>query len=123
MSEGMFGFYLGLTIGLIAGTLIVAFGVNFMIKRKKFTPPKKVERIVLGLMMFGLLSLALAVGNVATAYAQSTPVPLVIPTDVIFSETNNWMAVFAPIAAIGIGISIALAVLNYLGKMIKGAFG
>jgi len=38
------------------------------------------------------------------------------------TETNSWMATFAPVAAIGIGISIALAVLGYLGKMIKSAF-
>lgn len=37
-------------------------------------------------------------------------------------ETNSWMGTLAPIAAIGIGISIALAVLAYLGKMIKGSF-
>ncbi len=53
---------------------------------------------------------------------QATPVPLVIPTNQIFSETNNWLVTFAPIASIGIGISIALAVLGYLGSMIKSAF-
>lgn len=63
----------------------------------------------------------LALGVVAAA-AQSTPVPLEIPTGVIFSETNNWLETFAPIAAIGIGITIALAVLGYLGKMIVSAF-
>lgn len=47
---------------------------------------------------------------------------LTIPTDTIFSETNNWIVTFAPIAAIGIGITVALAVLGYLGKMIAGAF-
>lgn len=60
--------------------------------------------------------------SVVPAFAQSTPVPLEIPTDVIFSETNNWLTTFAPIAAIGIGITIALAVLGYLGKMIVSAF-
>jgi hypothetical protein len=49
-------------------------------------------------------------------------VPITIPTDIIFTEANNWIETFAPIAAIGIGISIALAVLGYLGKMIIGAF-
>lgn len=52
----------------------------------------------------------------------ATPVALSIPTNVIFQETNSWMGTLAPIAAIGIGISIALAVLAYLGKMIKGSF-
>ena len=56
------------------------------------------------------------------SFAQSTPVPLNIPVNTIFSETNSWMQTFAPIAAIGIGITVALAVLGYLGKMIAGAF-
>lgn len=69
--------------------------------------------------------------NVAISYAQtSTPVPptatpiatLDIPINTIMIGTNSWLATFAPIAAIGIGISIALAVLGYLGKMIKSAF-
>jgi hypothetical protein len=58
---------------------------------------------------------------VGAANAQ-TPVPLNIPVNQIFTETNSWMATFAPIAAIGIGISIALAILGYLGKMIRSAF-
>ena len=71
--------------------------------------------------VFAVLAAMLVVGVVSAA-AQSTPVPLDIPVDVIFSETNNWLGTFAPIAAIGIGITIALAVLGYLGKMIVGAF-
>lgn len=59
----------------------------------------------------------------APTFAQeSTAVPLDIPTDVIFSETNSWLVTFAPIAAIGIGITVALAVLGYIGKMIVSAF-
>lgn len=58
----------------------------------------------------------------ATLAQESTAVPLDIPTDVIFTETNNWIATFAPIAAIGIGITIAIAVLAYIGKMIASAF-
>lgn len=58
----------------------------------------------------------------ATLAQESTAVPLDIPTDVIFTETNNWIATFAPIAAIGIGITIAIAVLAYIGKMIARAF-
>lgn len=65
---------------------------------------------------------AMLIVGVVSAAAQSTPVPLEIPTGVIFSETNNWLETFAPIAAIGIGITIALAVLGYLGKMIVSAF-
>jgi len=60
----------------------------------------------------------------AVAQAQTaTPVPLNIPMNTILSETNTWIATFAPIAAIGIGITIALAVLGYIGSIIKSAFG
>lgn len=71
--------------------------------------------------ILAVLAAMLVVGVIGAA-AQSTPVPLEIPTGVIFSETNNWLETFAPIAAIGIGITIALAVLGYLGKMIVSAF-
>jgi len=74
-------------------------------------------------VMVAALFVGLMVAQVAVSYAQTaTPVPLNIPTNQIFTETNSWMATFAPVAAIGIGISIALAVLGYLGKMIKSAF-
>lgn len=55
-----------------------------------------------------------------TAIPQITT--LDIPTGVLFTEANNWLTVFAPVAAIGIGIAIALAVLAYLGRMITNAF-
>lgn len=78
--------------------------------------------------VWALLALVLVVGLVPAMAQTATPVPptsvpsLVLPTGVIFSETNNWLETFAPIAAIGIGITIALAVLAYLGKMIVSAF-
>jgi len=78
-------------------------------------------RLNRSITIFAVLAAMLVVGVVSAA-AQSTPVPLEIPTGVIFSETNNWLETFAPIAAIGIGITIALAVLGYLGKMIVSAF-
>lgn len=53
----------------------------------------------------------------------ATPeVTITIPTGIIFAETNNWIVTFAPIASIGIGITVALAVLGYIGAIIKGAF-
>jgi hypothetical protein len=56
-----------------------------------------------------------------SAFAQ-TPVPLEIPTNDIFEQTNIWMGVFAPIVAIGIGIAVALAILTFIGKQIINAF-
>jgi hypothetical protein len=49
-----------------------------------------------------------------------TPVPIVVPTNTIFTQANNWIAVFAPIIAIGAGISIALAILSFIvGEIVK----
>lgn len=67
-----------------------------------------------------LILSAAFVGYVPT-YAQ-TPVPLVVPTNEIFSQTNNWMQVFAPVVAIGVGIAIALAILTFIGDEILKAF-
>ena len=54
-----------------------------------------------------------------SAFAQ-TPVPIVVPTNQIFTETNNWISTFAPIVAIGAGISIALAILGFIvGEIVK----
>jgi ABC-type spermidine/putrescine transport system permease subunit I len=55
----------------------------------------------------------------APSFAQVT---LSVPTDTIFTEANNWIAIFAPIFAIGIGISIAIAILTFVGKQITKAF-
>ncbi len=58
-----------------------------------------------------------------TAFAQDpTQVPIVVDTNAIFTQTNNWIEVFAPIVAIGIGIAIALAILTFIGAQILKAF-
>jgi hypothetical protein len=51
-----------------------------------------------------------------------TPVPLVVPTNEIFTQTNTWMGVFAPVVAIGVGIAVALAILGFIGNEILKAF-
>lgn len=58
---------------------------------------------------------------VAPAFAQ-TPVPLVVDTNPMFVQANTWIVIFAPIVAIGVGISIALAILTFIGKQILDAF-
>ena len=58
---------------------------------------------------------------VAPAFAQ-TPVPIVVDTNEIFTQTNSWIDVFTPIVAIGVGIAIALAILTFIGNQILKAF-
>lgn len=67
------------------------------------------------------LMVALALALTVPSFAQ-TPVPIVIDTNEIFTQTNNWIDVFLPIVAIGAGISIALAILTFIVKQIVSAF-
>lgn len=108
---------IGFLFGMIVMSVIFFLGSTYLIDKRKLSLPKNVTTAALAAVMVGIF----AFSQVAISYAQ-TAVPLEIPTDVIFTQTNSWMETFAPIAAIGIGISIALAVLGYLGKMIKSAF-
>lgn len=59
------------------------------------------------------------VGGVIPSFAQ---VSLEIPTDDIFTAINSWIVTFAPIVAIGIGISASIVILGYVGSMIVSAF-
>jgi hypothetical protein len=45
-----------------------------------------------------------------------------IDTDTLFSSVNDWINVFLPIAAIGLGIAIALAVISYVGDAVLHGF-
>ena len=73
--------------------------------------------------MAALMVLALVmIAMVAPAAAQTATPSIQVPTSQIFSETNSWISTFAPIAAIGIGITVALAVLGYIGNQIAKAF-
>jgi hypothetical protein len=84
------------------------------------------------LILIAVVGMMLALSIMPAGAQTATPVPptavptipvsIDLPVGVIFSETNNWIEQFAPLAAIGIGITIALAVLGYLGHMIVSAF-
>lgn len=114
-------FLIGLGIGIGLTSIVTFIYLVGKIDARKAeqlsTAGKKFTPMVLAAVMVAIF----IVGQVAVTLAQ-TPVPLEIPTDVIFTEANNWITTFAPIAAIGIGITIALAVLGYIGKMIASAF-
>ena len=68
-----------------------------------------------------LLAVLTVVVMAGSAMAQ-TPVPIIVDTNAIFTQTNNWIDVFTPIIAIGVGISIALAILTFIGNQILKAF-
>lgn len=63
------------------------------------------------------------VAMTAVSFAQAaTPVPLEIPVNDIFESTNTWMSALGPVVGLGVGISVALAVLTFLGNQIVRAF-
>ena len=72
------------------------------------------------LLLAAVLGAAFAMPSVSV-YAQ-TPVPIIVDTNAIFTSTNTWIEVFVPIMAIGIGISVALAILTFIGNQILRAF-
>lgn len=67
------------------------------------------------------ITLAMLVLASAISFAQEE-VTLEVPVNEIFSQANTWLGVFAPIIAIGVGISIAIALLTFIGKQIVSAF-
>lgn len=121
-------FLVGLMIGFVIGLMLAALFVGRKIAEQKDKRKVSVPNIPKSALALALTLAFVAyqlVGQVVVTLAQTanTPVPSIdIPTDVIFSETNVWIDVFAPIAAISIGITIALAVLGYLGSTIASSF-
>lgn len=85
---------------------------------RRFSSFTKQQKRTVVLMAFMVMMLIVAVPS----FAQATPITLDIPTDVIFDSTNSWMTTFAPIAAIGIGITLALAILGFIGATVAKAF-
>lgn len=110
---------IGIFLGSVMTLTIIALGSWVIASNKKVDVQQAGKRMIPALIA---VVVALAVALPQAAFAQATPVPLEIPTNVIFTETNNWLQTFAPIAAIGIGITLALAVLGYIGKLIASAF-
>jgi hypothetical protein len=108
-------------VGASALTALAISGIYLVVKDQQRFATRAAAEIAKTASLALVVSL-LALSALPTLAQESTAVPLEIPTGVIFSETNNWLETFAPIAAIGIGITIALAVLGYLGKMIVSAF-
>ncbi len=66
-----------------------------------------------------ILLVAVVLSISALSFAQ---VAITVDTDAIFTEVNTWISTFLPIVAIGIGISVALAILTFIGKQIVSAF-
>lgn len=81
-------------------------------------------------LILALVVMAVLMVSMATFAQTNTPVPptatvtpgLTVPTNEFFTSTNSWIATFAPILAIGVGIAVALGILRFIGKLIVDAF-
>ncbi len=103
--------------GFALGVIITGAATAYMLRKGDRDVPGALTKFIP--VMIAALALLVLFGHANVTHAQTA---IEIPTDTIFEETNNWIETFAPIAAIGIGITVALAVLGYLGKMIASAF-
>jgi len=107
-------------VGFLLGLVVVAAPVLFLVMTRSKKAREVAQRAAPVVVVALVLVVMLAPQFVTLA--QETPVPLVIPTNQIFTQTNNWIQQFAPIAAIGIGAGIAIAILGFVGKTILSAF-
>ncbi len=114
----------GLSLGFVGGMTVMALLLYLTIKNRKPIKLSKTAQRVGSFALVALLVGLLAFANAAGVRADTpTPYPtLTIPIDSIFTSTNNWMVTFAPIAAIGIGIALAIKILGYVGKSLGTAF-
>jgi hypothetical protein len=114
------------SLGVIVGLLVMAGGTAYMMRKGDRDVPKAAKvpnsvRNIAPLLVTAFVALMMFTSAMPTL-AQEEEISLDIPVAVIFTQTNVWMNVFAPIAAIGIGIMVAIKVLNYVGKMLSSAF-
>lgn len=65
-----------------------------------------------------MIALALTVPQMAFAQSQT----IEIDFTVLFGQINQWIVQFLPIMAIGIGIAVAIAIINFVGNRITDAF-
>jgi len=80
----------------------------------------KMYRSVMGnkLMFAVMIALMLTVPQMAFAQSQT----IEIDFTVLFGQINQWIVQFLPIMAIGIGIAVAIAIINFVGNRITDAF-
>lgn len=129
-----FSFSIGFLIGALVVAVTFAIVIRLMLNQKKREQKlrgggvRKIATPILALMLVALFlfsqpGVSLPFSQVIIVHAQTeTLVPLNIPINPILNQTNTWMNTFAPISAIGIGISLAIAILGYISLMIRSAF-
>jgi len=57
-----------------------------------------------------------------SASAQATPVPINVDTNQLMSQVNTWILALDDVIFLGVAISIAIAILLFIGKTVLTAF-
>lgn len=107
--------------GFLIGAVVTAAGAMYIVKAKLAGRDLTAFVKKSAPALIAALAAVVLFGEVAPTLAQ-TPVPITIDTNEIFTQTNNWITQFTPIQAIGIGASLALAILGFLAAVLTGAF-
>ena len=68
-----------------------------------------------------IMALLIAMMMVVPAFAQ-TPVPITIDTNSLLTQVNTWTASLDDVVFLGVAISIAIALLTFIGAQILKAF-
>ncbi len=65
---------------------------------------------------------AITVVSGIQSVAAQTPVPITIDTNGLFTQVNTWTSSLDDVIFVGVAISIALAILTFIGSQIIKAF-
>ena len=94
---------------------------KFKLIKTQLTPAQFAAYLKAHMIAF-LTTLAIVMGAAYPALVTHASETIAIDTDVLFSAVNGWITTFLPIAAIGLGIAIALAVIAFVGDAILQGF-
>jgi hypothetical protein len=105
----------------IVKTRVAHFKPIKIIDPARLTPALFVDYVKDHLVAF-LVTLSVVMGGLYPTLVTHASTTIEIDTDVLFSAVNGWITTFLPIAAIGLGIAIALAVIAFVGDAILQGF-
>ena len=84
------------------------------------------KRLTRNRLLIVLLLLMLAVPIAGISAQTATPVPTIVPitinTNGLFQQVNTWTGSLDDVIFVGVAISIALAILTFIGSQVVKAF-
>jgi hypothetical protein len=106
---------------LVIGQTLKPYQARFKVVLAQLRPARFVQFVKQRSLAF-VAFLAAFVGIAYPQLVSHASTTLTIDTNVLFSAVNGWITTFLPIAAIGLGIAIALAVIAFVGDAILQGF-